>query len=248
MNTITIIPPAQLFVGQNSTTLAYTKTFLKKTLCPHQGCQRCSVCTRIENEQHHATMWFEPDNSYTLEAIEPIFKTIAFALEADQHVFFIIHKADCLTTACSNSLLKAVEEPPAGYHFIFLTERAQQILPTIRSRCTITNLYATSELQGKCDLVEIFKQKLTCHPSVFLSLLTQEDRGEAQTLEYLDELLKHWTSEQTRALAHKSPYDYTYSNQMIELIKSGLRVPPMPGSSKLFWKNFYLQAKNLQHT
>ncbi len=245
MNTpMTPIPPAQLLVGQNSTTIAHTKNLLKKTFCPKNGCLRCSVCMQIEQEQHHAAMWLEPENSYTLDAIEPIFKTIAFALEPDDHLFFIIQKAEFLTTACSNSLLKAVEEPPAGYHFIFLTERAQQILPTIRSRCTITNLYATSQLNSTCDLVEIFKQKVSCFPSAFMSLLAQENPTEARTLEYLDELLAHWTIEQKKAPETKGLND-SYGNQMIELIKDGLRKPPMPGSSKLFWKNFYLLAKSI---
>ena len=48
----------------------------------------------------------------------------------NQHYFFVIQKADLLTLACSNRLLKPIEEPPAGYHFIFLSESLDQIIPT----------------------------------------------------------------------------------------------------------------------
>lgn len=241
MNNQNITAPAHLIVGPAATTLAHTHEFIKATMCSEGGCLRCATCQQIEQHQHVATMWLEPENNYTLETIEPIFSTIAFALEPEHHYFFILRKADLLTAACANSLLKIVEEPPAGYHFVFLTERSQQILPTIRSRCVITNLYAPSEQNRSSDLVEVFKGKVTCHPSVFLSLLAQENPSEAQTIDFLDELLTHWSSERKKASETRDPFQENY---MLELITEGLRLPPMPGSSKLFWKNFYLLAKS----
>src|SRR5205823_1504040 len=35
----------------------------------------------------------------------------------------------------ANTLLKTLEEPPAGTHFVLVTSRAPSLLPTIRSRC-----------------------------------------------------------------------------------------------------------------
>ena len=35
------------------------------------------------------------------------------------------------------------------------------------------------------------------------------------------------------------------ATRMIGHLKKALRQPPMPGSSKLFWKNFFLQIKEL---
>jgi hypothetical protein len=244
VNTQLHLPPAQLFVGPSATTKAHALEILKKTFCP-QGCSLCTVCLQLEHHQHHATLWLEPENQYTLETIEPITHTIAFALAPHEHYFFIIQKADLLTAACANSLLKVVEEPPAGYHFLFLTERAQLILPTIRSRCTITTLYRATETLRSSDLVETFKTKLTCSPSAFLSLLTHEDRGEVYVQECLDELLTHWATAKKEALAQGQIDHASYSSGMIKIIKEGFHVPLMPGGSKLFWKNFYLNVKRL---
>lgn len=47
----------------------------------------------------------------------------------------IISHADGMTLPASNSLLKILEEPPAGTLFILTTSLASQILPTITSRC-----------------------------------------------------------------------------------------------------------------
>jgi len=47
----------------------------------------------------------------------------------------IIHPAEDMNTATANSLLKALEEPPAGAIFLLVSHRPAGLLPTIRSRC-----------------------------------------------------------------------------------------------------------------
>ena len=86
-------------------------------------------------------MWLTPEKSYTLPQLQPIFETISLQLAPDEHFFFIIEHADALTPACANSLLKVMEEPPTGYHFLLLAERQDTILPTIRSRAVISSFY-----------------------------------------------------------------------------------------------------------
>jgi len=47
----------------------------------------------------------------------------------------LIEPADLLNESSANALLKIVEEPPAGTHLIFISERPSQLKPTLRSRC-----------------------------------------------------------------------------------------------------------------
>jgi DNA polymerase III subunit delta' len=49
----------------------------------------------------------------------------------------IIDSADGLETASVNALLKNLEEPPQGTHFLLITHRIGRLLPTIRSRCRV---------------------------------------------------------------------------------------------------------------
>ena len=49
----------------------------------------------------------------------------------------IVDPADDLETAAANALLKSLEEPPAGSHFLLVTHRLGRLLPTIRSRCRV---------------------------------------------------------------------------------------------------------------
>jgi len=232
--------PAQLFVGPHEHLIDHAKQYLKTLFCKNNACHTCTTCRQIDEEQFHSTLWFEPENQYKREQLEPIFKTIQLALEPEQQFFFILQKSDCLTTACANSLLKSVEEPPAGYNFIFLTEREQRVLPTIRSRCA-THLFYDQKDQTSDHFLQIFQNATVCSPSVFLSALAEKNPGEQKTASILDALLVHWIAEKKKNLDSKN----NAASKIIALIKTALKNPPMPGSSKIFWKNFYLQLKKL---
>ena len=51
------------------------------------------------------------------------------------HRWILIEEAHRLNEASGNLLLKTLEEPPAGTHFILITHRPEALLQTIRSRC-----------------------------------------------------------------------------------------------------------------
>jgi DNA polymerase-3 subunit delta' len=47
----------------------------------------------------------------------------------------LVYPADALNTDAANALLKVLEEPPQATHFLLVTSRPSDVLPTIRSRC-----------------------------------------------------------------------------------------------------------------
>lgn len=49
----------------------------------------------------------------------------------------IVDPADDLEPSAANALLKSLEEPPVGTHFLLVTHRLGRLLPTIRSRCRV---------------------------------------------------------------------------------------------------------------
>jgi DNA polymerase-3 subunit delta' len=49
--------------------------------------------------------------------------------------FVLVDGADRMTSAAGNALLKTLEQPPKRTQFFLLVERAEAVLPTIRSRC-----------------------------------------------------------------------------------------------------------------
>ena len=51
------------------------------------------------------------------------------------HRWILVEDAHRLNGPSANMLLKTLEEPPAGTHFLLVTHRPEAMLPTIRSRC-----------------------------------------------------------------------------------------------------------------
>lgn len=58
---------------------------------------------------------------------------------------YLFPRAKDLNTAGQNALLKVMEEPPAYGAYLLLAENAQQLLPTVRSRCVELTLKPLSE-------------------------------------------------------------------------------------------------------
>ncbi|MEM1031682.1 MAG: DNA polymerase III subunit delta' [Myxococcota bacterium] len=63
-----------------------------------------------------------------------VLSRVAYAPHEAQAQVFIIRDADQLSISAANALLKTLEEPRAGTHFILLTSQPERLLDTIRSR------------------------------------------------------------------------------------------------------------------
>ena len=67
---------------------------------------------------------------------------------------YIIPEADLLTVQAQNALLKTIEEPPEYAVILLLTENADSLLPTIRSRCVMLKLRNIKDKLVKKYLME----------------------------------------------------------------------------------------------
>lgn len=121
------------------------KQTLAKLLCAamectgsgRRPCGCCPQCIKVTHGTH-------PD---IITVDEPEKKTIPVKLVrdacADLYIrpnegarkIYIFPQAQNLNPQGQNALLKCIEEPPAYGAFLLLTEHAEQLLPTIRSRC-----------------------------------------------------------------------------------------------------------------
>ena len=235
-----IIPPAQLWVGQHETVVPQVIAYLQKELCQQGTCHVCTTCMQLREQQHHSVTWLYPEKMYTLDYLKKELRMISFALATNEHHFFIIQKADFLTTQCANSLLKSIEEPPAGYHFILLTQRLAEIVPTIKSRCTIRT-FTTTHATTNSKLLSFFTSVTPADPFLFLKELDAAKPNERETEELLDALLIFWTTQTKQALINDQTAAYTKAHTIVTTIKQNYKKIPMPGSSKLFLKELFIQ-------
>lgn len=233
------VPPALLFVGNPEQTYQQAQKLLSHILCPSKGCGSCASCIQLKDKQHHATLWFSPKKSYTIDSLADLFATITFTLNHKNQFFFIIENADSLTPAIANKLLKPMEEPPSGYHFILLAQRLDIILPTIRSRCTIHTIKNNEQSQFNHQLISCF----TTHPITgieFQALMDTLSLNEYETIELLEAILNYWVVKMRKhILAYGTINQSIYTR--IKILLSARRKAPMPGSSALFWKNLYVR-------
>jgi len=238
MNTLN---PASLLIGTAFQTKEAALKIIQSYECEKKGCGTCSVCLQIKEENHYSLVSIIPEKRYTLDTLEPIFKRTSFTLDEDSHCFFIIHKADFLSPACANSMLKIVEEPPPGYHFIFLAQRLTQVLPTIRSRCVIETLKSTQAQGEQDDFLKYFTGMIQ-DPLAFQKELSTTSLTEQESLVLADQLLAHWLLLYKRAVKNPNQAHQNKAQAMINIFKEALLLPPAPGSSKIFWKNIYLKS------
>lgn len=243
-NSSTLVP-ARLLIGHEQDCVAQVKQFLKQQLCGQTDTHLCSSCHLIDQEQHHSILWFDPEKAYTLELLEPLHTMISYALASQEHYFFILKKADFLTAACANSLLKSLEEPPQGYHFILIAQRQEQILPTIQSRCHIQQISGSAKSVMSSALFTVFSMAESINPHQFLKELESTKMSERESIELLDALLIYWMNQYKKNLIEQNIKQGSRAAQMIMLLQRSMHEPPMPGSSNIFWKNISLRMKSL---
>jgi hypothetical protein len=132
-----------------------------------------------------------------------------------------------------------MEEPPDGYHFMLLAQQRENILPTIRSRCTINLLSSDYEQTSDNALFKYFTQ-LRASPAEFLKELELSKINEQEAMQLLDEIFAYWLK-QYKATILEPSNSKTAIEITVSHIRTALEMPPMPGSSKIFLKNLYLQ-------
>lgn len=238
--------PAYLFIGNHDAALERATVQLQNVFCTHnkQACLVCIACRKIREQQHESILWLNPEKGYTTEDLKSIFSRIAFALEPNQHFFFILQNADLLSIACANALLKSLEEPPKGYHFILLAERSSLVLPTIKSRC-LTEILYSKETIPLASLMSFFTTTNFHDPIAFSKDLEACNPSERESLALIDQLIVYWSNTYKKAIIEADPHKQQQAEWIIAHLKKALSQPPMPGSSKLFWKNLFLQVKKL---
>ena len=142
------LPNAYLFHGPSGVGKQRTALGLAKArLCPAspgRGCDRCSVCTRINGGNHPDVRVFSPRSegarNLPVETVrQEILPVALYAPFEARSAFLIFPEADVSFPdqhpEAANALLKTLEEPRPNVCFVLLSERPDRLLVTIRSRC-----------------------------------------------------------------------------------------------------------------
>ncbi len=128
--------------GSGKHTLARLLAAAMMCSAPEKPCLCCAPCRKVMEGLH-------PD---FITVDDPEKKTVPVALirQAREDVFvrpnqsdkkvYLFPRAQDMGVPGQNALLKILEEPPGYGVFLLLTDNAEKILPTVRSRCTELSL------------------------------------------------------------------------------------------------------------
>ncbi len=199
--------------------------FAQTLLCEEGGpdpCGHCHSCMQAQSGNHPdiIRVTHEKPNSISVDDIrEQVNQTVDIRPYEGPYKVYIIPQAEMMTVQAQNALLKTLEEPPAYVVLLLLTENADQLLPTITSRCVMLKLrnikdtlikkYLVEQLgvpESKADMCTAFAQGNVGRATMLAqSEHFNEIREEAiQLLKYVDEMsLNEIMKAVTRCTAYK---------------------------------------------
>ncbi len=146
--------------GVGKTTLA--RAFARVLCCrerpaPDLACGRCLACRKIDRGVHPDVQTFGlatqaalteksggKNTSITVETVRQLCATTALRPMESEWRCILLDDAELLQEVAQEALLKTLEEPPPFVVLMLLTNDAELLLPTIRSRCQAVDLRPTA--------------------------------------------------------------------------------------------------------
>ena len=134
-----------------------TRAFAAKLLCNNRlgglTCD-CPACRSFRVGGHSEFITVTPDgNSIKIEQLRELQRSAYLKPLVGEKKVFYFPDVEQLTEVAANSFLKLLEEPPPATVFLFTAVRIDRILPTIRSRCQIYNLFPVAAAEINAWLV-----------------------------------------------------------------------------------------------
>jgi len=129
---------AYIFSGrEGSGKKLFARELARSILCAEQSflepCQ-CKHCT-VAAAMNHPDVHLIEDTPVKIEIARQISSDAFMSPLSAKNKVYIIDNAHAFTKEAANAVLKTLEEPPSDTYFFLITDKYEQVLPTIRSRC-----------------------------------------------------------------------------------------------------------------
>lgn len=121
------------------------------------ACGKCQSCKQAMsgNQPDIIRVRHEKPTTISVDDIrEQLNNDIVIKPYSSRYKVYIIADADMMSVQAQNALLKTIEEPPEYAVIMLLTENAEVLLPTIRSRCVMLKLRNIKDQLVKKYLME----------------------------------------------------------------------------------------------
>jgi DNA polymerase-3 subunit delta' len=137
---------AWLFTGPpGSGRSVAARAFAAALQCPQNGCGTCETCHQARSGTHPDVAVIVPEGLHLLiDQAREVIERSSRAPTRGRWQVTLIEDADRMEERTSNTLLKAVEEPPPHSVLLLCAPSVDDLLPTIRSRCRLVQLRTPS--------------------------------------------------------------------------------------------------------
>jgi DNA polymerase-3 subunit delta' len=133
---------AWLFTGPpGSGRSVAARAFAAALLCPSGGCGQCASCHQVQAGTHADLLLIRPEGlSYGVKQTRDLVLRAAGKPTGGRWQIVLFEDADRCTEQAANALLKAIEEPAPRTVWLLCAPSAEDLVPTIRSRCRVVTL------------------------------------------------------------------------------------------------------------
>jgi DNA polymerase-3 subunit delta' len=132
--------------GRRKTALALIQALFCTTV-DDDACGVCPSCRKIAGGNHGDIHFVQPlpdKRDISVEQLRELQRELSLRPYEAPRKACIMEPAERMSVNAANSLLKTLEEPPGNALIILLTENANMLLPTIRSRCQLIRFSSLS--------------------------------------------------------------------------------------------------------
>ena len=123
-----------------------------------QPCGHCEGCRKVLSGIHPDFITVDDPEKKTVpvDLIRQARSDMFIRPNEGKRKIYLLPRAQDMQEPSQNALLKILEEPPSYGAFILITDNAEKLLPTIRSRCTELHLLPLPERVLKPELAHRF--------------------------------------------------------------------------------------------
>jgi DNA polymerase-3 subunit delta' len=132
---------------------------------------------RVLSGAHPDLTWVTPSGAHEILVSDidgPVVSAASRTPFESSRRVFVIERADELGDEAANRMLKTLEEPAAFVHLVLLTDRIEEVLPTIRSRCQAVRFEAPSKEEASAEIEALGVSAETAAACVALGLQDAE--------------------------------------------------------------------------